>query len=36
MKKITSAFYGEEDKYNNVYNILINIIKDGKKINNSL
>lgn len=32
MKKITSAFYGEKDKYNNVYDILINIVKDGKKI----
>ena len=32
MKKIRSAMYGEKDKYNNVYDILINVIKDGKKI----
>ena len=32
MKKITFASYGEKDKYNNVYNILLNVIKDGRKI----
>lgn len=32
MKKIVSAVYGEQDNYVDVYDILIHLIKDGKKI----